>query len=107
MSSIWDQVDRILKTGNVVSISVPSSSEVVIGSRTVKGRPAIRDMNNPYSHYKTSKRGRSRPRCIVCKKPLRVNDVEVCSDDCRERAEEWLKSKLFNITKNIDNCVNV
>jgi hypothetical protein len=107
MSSIWDQVAKILKSGNVVSIAVPDSAEVIIGSRTVKGRPSIRDMNNPYLHYKTSKKGRPRPRCIVCKKPLHVNDVEVCSDACRERAEDWLRSKLSNITKSVDNSINV
>jgi len=95
--SVWDQIADVLNSGKAVSISVPLSSERTIKSRLTRGRPCVRDMENPYMHYRTSKKGRSRPRCIVCKKLLKINDVEVCSEVCREQAEEWLKSKLSSI----------
>ena len=35
---------------------------------------------------------------MVCKKKLRKDDVEVCSDLCKDRAIQWLQAKLTRLT---------
>lgn len=96
MSGVWEAVEKIVRNGQVPKLTLSETHEVKPRKRVV-GRPRHRDPSNPYAHYKTPRQGYGRPLCLVCKKKLRVCDVEVCSEDCHMSAVKWLSGKLATI----------
>jgi hypothetical protein len=91
---VWEQVEALLQEGKGVQLSVSPGAEL---KPVPRGKPRFRDPLNPYAHYKTPRRGYAHPKCLVCKKELRKDDVEVCSEACRAHAEEWLEWKLAHL----------
>lgn len=90
---VWEQVADLLKQNKAPKIKLSPAQEVVPQKRG-RGRPRLRDPENPYKHYATPREGYSAPRCFCCKKKLRKTDVVTCSDPCREKTERFLNKTL-------------
>jgi len=95
--SIWDEVEKLVQEGQQPRITLAPQAEVR-PPKKAPHRPRFRDPENPFAHYKTPKLGYSRPRCLICKTPLKVSDVEVCRDLCREKAIAYFSMKLASLT---------
>ncbi len=92
-AGIWDAVEKLLANGQAPKLTLAPGQEIKRVPKDV-GRPRFRDLNNPYAHYKTPTRGYTAPKCLVCRKRLRVDDVEVCGDICRMKALSYFSGKL-------------
>lgn len=95
---VWSKVKTAVSNGHEVTLHIDPGAEVK-PSRRGRGRPAIRDPENPYMHYSTPKEGFSAPRCLQCQNKLKVDDVEVCSVACRDAAISTLRYKLARLTE--------
>lgn len=94
---LWTELEEAVRSGHEVTLRIEQGAEVK-PNRRLRGRPATRDPENPYLHYRTPKEGYSAPRCLQCQNKLKVNDVEVCSESCRVAAVSTLQYKLARLT---------